>query len=116
LIPVDASGGRADEMKSPPAPVPDFTTVSVANSGTRANVAATVALWFNVTVQVVPVQAPENPLNCVLYPPVGALASGVNVTTVPAGNRALQFVGQLMPAGVDWTTAFAAPEMETVSR
>jgi hypothetical protein len=116
LIPVDASGGRADEMKSPPAPVPDFTTVSVANSGTRANVAATVALWLNVTVQVVPVQAPENPLNCVLYPPVGALASGVNVTTVPAGNCALHTLGQLIPTGVDRTIALSAPETVTVSR
>ena len=103
-------------MKSPPASGPDFTTVSVANSGTRVKDAATVALWFNVMVQVVPAQAPVNPLKRVSYPPVGALALGVNVTTVPAGNRALQFVGQLMPAGVDWTTAFAAPEMETVSR
>jgi len=103
-------------MKSPPAPVPDFTTVSVANSGTRANVAATVALRFNVTVQVVPVQAPEKPLNCVLYPPIGALAIGVNVTTVPAGNRALHTLGQSIPTGDDRTIALSAPETVTVSR
>ncbi len=113
-MPVVASGGTADEMKSPPASGPDFTTVSVANSGTRANVAETVALWFTVTVQAVPVQAPENPLNCVLYPPVGALAIGVNVTTVPAGNCALHTLGQLIPAGVDRTIALSAPETVTV--
>ena len=49
-------------MKSPPEPVPDFTTVRVATSGTRVNDAATVALWFIVTEQDVPVQAPENPM------------------------------------------------------
>ena len=115
-MPVEELGGTADEMKSPPASGPDFTTVSVANCGTSTNDDVTVALWSIFMVQVVPAQAPENPLKCVSYPPVGALASAVNVTTVPAGNRALQFVGQLMPAGVDWTTAFPAPEMVTVSR
>ena len=100
-MPVDASGGTADEIKSPPVSGPDFTTVRVANTGTWAKEAATVALWFTVTVHVVPAHAPENPLNRVSYPPVGALAIGVRLTTVPAGNLALQCVGQLMPAGVD---------------
>ena len=78
--------------------------------------AATVARPLIVIEQLEPVQAPVNPRNLVSYPPVGALANGVRVTTVPAGNRALQFVGQSMPAGVDRTIAFPAPETDTVSR
>ena len=88
-------------MKSPPESGPDFTTVRVPGSGTRVNDAATVARPLIVTEQLEPVQAPVNPRNRVSYPPVGALASGLSVTTVPAGNRALHTLGQLIPAGID---------------
>ena len=62
------------------------------------------------------VQAPV-PVHAPLHPPKEEPAAGVafNVTCVPAGKVSVQFVPQLIPAGVLVTAPVPAPDRVTVT-
>ena len=86
-------------------PLPEIVTLSARGTGAATNVAVTDRAAASVTAQVgvVPVQAPDQPLNC-----CAAAGVAVSVTVVFAGNVAEQVVPQLMPAGLDETVPLPA--------